>query len=716
VRRALVLCLLLTSVGMAHAAGPPPQWLPQQSWPGGRQDDARLERTVKYWGTGVPAADLFGAITRQTGVQLGFSPPDDDNARICLNVYLNPKEPPTLRDMLVQIGWVMDCAWGVEGEGEQSRYVLLHTNSGDGVVESVQAQAAARARQQAAGARRQAAVRWQRVEARLEEMRAALCLSRGEAIAGYRGRDDAMLVALIDPARRALLQFLLSVQDETGAEEARLGPGHGLHRSWSQLDEEQRALVRAALQPLSSALSRDALARPPEWDAEWEELAKWGLRWDDWKALEARDLEVVADLDADGGQVRFRVDFTVEKTADGPRTIRRGSAVVAPSLYLLPTEGNLPFLQVAARRALGEEVSREEESHVWDEYSAAGDREQRQRRADAQLSRLAALSPKAAHELSSLLLPMERDQEYSLWQVQEAVAALSGRHVISDHFWQPPRDLAETLGSPDADEPPSLDARRALQALTVPVVDDPLDARIMLISDSAESGRSWMSWEWGDAGAFLRFRSSERDVWRSALLPEPVIRAVSELTAPYVAAGVEAEGEARPHTAQLAFDPRWYGALLGPLTIPQAEAGPLIAHGNPGDLSSAYEQAFWEQVMSANGELSDICRLLGVLSEDEWQQLSREGLSLGKTVALDRVPPSARYLRDSWPVHAGDRMDIVREVPAGRPRVSWTDTTDSLWLRYTRWHGEVQYYQLPLVLTLRPRHPQPHLVSPASVP
>jgi hypothetical protein len=146
VRRALVLCLLLTSVGMAHAAGPPPQWLPQQSWPGGRQDDARLERTVKYWGTGVPAADLFGAITRQTGVQLGFSPPDDDNARICLNVYLNPKEPPTLRDMLVQIGWVMDCAWGVEGEGEQSRYVLLHTNSGDGVVESVQAQAAARAR------------------------------------------------------------------------------------------------------------------------------------------------------------------------------------------------------------------------------------------------------------------------------------------------------------------------------------------------------------------------------------------------------------------------------------------------------------------------------------------------------------------------------------------------------------------------------------------
>jgi hypothetical protein len=36
-RRALFLCLLLTSLNAAHAAAPPHQWLPWESWPGGRQ-------------------------------------------------------------------------------------------------------------------------------------------------------------------------------------------------------------------------------------------------------------------------------------------------------------------------------------------------------------------------------------------------------------------------------------------------------------------------------------------------------------------------------------------------------------------------------------------------------------------------------------------------------------------------------------------------------
>jgi hypothetical protein len=713
-RRALFLCVLLALSGMAHAAAPPPQWLPQQSWPGGKQYDPRLERTVKYWGTGVPAADLFAGITLQTGVALGFSPRDDDNARICLNVYLNPKEPPALRDMLVQIGWVMDCAWRVEGSGERSRYVLLHTSLGEGVEESVQAQVTARVRQRAADEHRQETSTRQRVEARLEEMRAALRLSRGEVISTYRGRDDAMLVALIDPARRALLQFLLSIQDEQSTDGTQVVPGGTIGRDWSQLTEQQRALVRAALQPLSVALSRDPLAPPPEWDAEWEQLPEWGIRWDDSQALEAHDLRIAADVDSVGGQVRPVVYFTAGKLTDEPRTGTRVSAIVAPSLYLLPTEWNLLSVQIAARRALGEEISREEEGRLWQEYTVAREREQRRHHADAQLSRLAALSPETARELSSLLLPIERDSYYSLWQVQEAVAALSDRHVISDHFWQPPRDLKETLGSLGADEPPLLDARRALQALTVSVVDDPLDARTLLLSDSAASGSSWISWEWGDAGAFLRFRSSERDVWRGALLPEPTIRAVWELLDPYASAG--AEGETEPHTVELPFDVRWYGALLAPLSTPQAQAGPLIACGDPGDLSLTYAQAFWEQIMSANGELTDLCRLLGALSEAEWQQLTQEGLCWGKSIALDRIPPSAGYLRNSWNIHAGDCMDIVHEVPADQPRVLWTDAKDSRWLRYTRWQGEIQHYQLPLVLTLRPRLPRPHLIAPPSVP
>ena len=95
-RTLVACCLLLVLTTAAHAAAPPPQWLAHESWPGGKQYDPRLERTVQFWGTGVSTADLFASVTAQTGVALTFSPPDDDNTRVCLNVYLNPKAPPTL--------------------------------------------------------------------------------------------------------------------------------------------------------------------------------------------------------------------------------------------------------------------------------------------------------------------------------------------------------------------------------------------------------------------------------------------------------------------------------------------------------------------------------------------------------------------------------------------------------------------------------------------
>jgi hypothetical protein len=109
--------LLLAGLASAAHAGAPDltPWLPGESYPGGNQEDVRLDRPVQFWDTGVPAADVFATLTSQTGVALGFFPPDDENTRIYLNLYLNPKQPPTLRSLLVQIGWALDCAWAVEG-------------------------------------------------------------------------------------------------------------------------------------------------------------------------------------------------------------------------------------------------------------------------------------------------------------------------------------------------------------------------------------------------------------------------------------------------------------------------------------------------------------------------------------------------------------------------------------------------------------------------
>ena len=101
----LVLLWVATVYAPIAAAEPAPRpWMPQESWPGGQHYDARLDRPVKVWLTGTPLARVFASIQQQTGVAIGFFPADDDNARICVNVYLNPAHPPTLRDLMGMTG------------------------------------------------------------------------------------------------------------------------------------------------------------------------------------------------------------------------------------------------------------------------------------------------------------------------------------------------------------------------------------------------------------------------------------------------------------------------------------------------------------------------------------------------------------------------------------------------------------------------------------
>ena len=95
-------CLDLTR--SSCAAEVPQIWSAGQSYQGDPQYDPRLEKPVKMWEAGIEVAAVFAEIEKQTGVKVTCSSPEDENARIPLNIFLNEKKPPTLRDFLVQVG------------------------------------------------------------------------------------------------------------------------------------------------------------------------------------------------------------------------------------------------------------------------------------------------------------------------------------------------------------------------------------------------------------------------------------------------------------------------------------------------------------------------------------------------------------------------------------------------------------------------------------
>ncbi len=281
--------LLLAGLASAAHAGAPDltPWLPGESYPGGNQEDVRLDRPVQFWDTGVPAADVFATLTSQTGVALGFFPPDDENTRIYLNLYLNPKQPPTLRSLLVQIGWALDCAWAVEGEGEQRCYVLLSTSIGSNVLKELKKESGEAANErgrQEMDAQREAE---EIALAKLHEIGDALSLSRDEVIKRYKGKDNLMLLALLDPAKRAMAQFCLSLDSE------QLRQNHGASLNWQDLSAEQQGFLRNALEP---ELKQTAQGLREGWmHPDTLRTMGWSANdhWDDWDWVQR---EVLGDL------------------------------------------------------------------------------------------------------------------------------------------------------------------------------------------------------------------------------------------------------------------------------------------------------------------------------------------------------------------------------------------------------------------------------------
>jgi len=575
------------------------QWLPGESYAGGKQYDARLDRPVKLWGAGIPVKKAFAEITAQTGVDVTCDPAGDVNERVCLNAYLNRDAPPDLRSVLAQISWVMDCAITVSGEGEERKYFLMSTSvGGEDVIAKLGRE---EGRRQARETERNR-VPTEQILKRREDLREALGLSREEAIDRYKGRDDLLLLAVLDPARRAMAELYISHAVEFDASgEARLLPLQRL----SSLSVQERALLLNAVRPsVQEWLIRTSAAGQPV-----------SIEGDPITWLSSLDPQVALPVGA--SEQGAWVTVNVFPLGIGGR----------PILSSLQVAGELtPEDQIKARRLAGDTFTTEEEDSLRREYwqkKHASDPYPEEAEARAQPVNL---PEEIEQKLASLSLLPNLRESYTLWQIQEAVAKVSGMNLVSDCFWQSERDQRILYNEPEADREAPASALQALRAATGRV-----GAHWTLLSYSFPDHPYNTAWEWQGAGRFLIFRSADRDVWRAAFLPADPIRTLDAWVEP----SLPAEGKTAP-----AVTPDWraFGRRISDLTSAQIKWGGLLTYEDPTDFRNACRQSFRARMLSvATSGVGNphVLRFLGSLSDDQWQQACTEGLRIGSDISLD---------------------------------------------------------------------------------
>ena len=255
---------------IARAIGPVP-WLIQESWPDGRQHDSRLDKTVTIWGAGIPLAQVFNLVREQTGVTIVCWPAGDDNERICVNVFLNPKSTPSLRDFMATISWVMDCAFGFSDESGERIYYLLRTSIKSGAMARLQASQAEMVLSSRQEWQAREAVRVAEMPVRWGQYKAALSLSREQLVKRYKDRDNDLLLALLDPRKRALVEFLAQLPEGDLAE---LLQGGRIVRDWSRWSPEQRGDLQRLLDPQPLAWSHSGYSPPADMaPSQWQDDA-----------------------------------------------------------------------------------------------------------------------------------------------------------------------------------------------------------------------------------------------------------------------------------------------------------------------------------------------------------------------------------------------------------------------------------------------------------
>ncbi len=610
-------------------------WQPSESYQGQAQFDARLDKPVRFWRAGVPLREVFADLTRQTGVGFDFLAPEADEPRLCVTLYLNPQQPCSLREVMAQLSWVTGCKFAYSEPGSRAKaYHLLWSSVGQGAAEKLAAEAAVR--QDQFRAERQAQQEAQRATtaAALQEARTGLALSQEEAIARYRGVNDALLLNLLDPSRRAALGLLADLPEgdllATPAERPRAGRGQMVLRDWSAWSPDQQTSLK------------QALGLEQKWPEEGQVFIMMGA--------------------GRGGTL-----MAVVATEGGTEVLGRLSGLLASGSLRRGQDADL-------RRYLGEPEPSDRTATAQDQQQAPGrqpgggrgqqraqQREQWVQQREQAMAEARALSPEREALLASLTLPAGSGD--SLWKLQESVAKATGLDVISDCFRTTRGGFAPPGRGPDSAGPAN-----ALDALSAACFGQPPGfGRGSPGFPGGMGGDEDLGQQWGDAGDFLRFRSQRPDIWRAALLPADVQSQLDTWLAPFVpretgapsapgssgrrtgssasrgqaSAGRSRQGAVpatqqpqtaarrRPDSSPLAGDLEKIGWLASRLNELQIRLGGAIPYEDPSDPAGARLQALRRATLGQIGFRLPLFRLVGSFTPEQWARLRADGLRWG---------------------------------------------------------------------------------------
>lgn len=594
---------------IARAIGPVP-WLIQESWPDGQQHDSRLDKTVTIWGAGIPLAQVFAAVREQTGITIVCWPAGDDNERICVNVFLNPESAPSLRNLMATISWVTDCAFGLSDESGERIYYLLRTSIKSSAMARLQASRAETVLSSREESQSRDAGRVAEMPVRWEQYKAALSLSREQLVKRYRDRDNDLLLALLDPRKRALVEFLAQLPE---GDLAALLQGGRIVRDWSQWSPEQRGDLQRLLDPQPLAWSHSGYSPPADMaPSQWQD-----------------DAEVSIGIGGASGSI---VAFARRPVLNGASPFGGDGYPEAffaqTGIRLVPDdEPWLPEEAMALRHALGQpDIPWAELSDQFEAEQTARADQRRGQSWREKLRQQCRLPEEVKATLSQHTLPLDPAGFYSLWQVQEAIAAISGINVVSDAFWQPERSPADAMRFLCPREPGKADA------LTVLCV--------MCGAREEESHLQWnvegshepsVAWELEGSSSLIRFRSLARDVWRAAFLPADTLGNLDRALEPYlVQAG---QGDFSEPTVKLTLDLPVMSRIASRLDSLQVRYGGSILYGDPADPEEGYRRDLRGAVLEPLAAGDWVLPWLGTLTDQQWARVWKEGLNWAHDLA-----------------------------------------------------------------------------------
>ena len=558
------------------------QWEPGESYEGGSDYDWRLDHPVEFWVAGASLEAVFDDIRGQTGVRLSFYPENDENSRVRVHLFLNPQHPPTLRVVMAQLMWVVACPFFTMDAPEGKVYYLMSTSIAGGARRNLQA------RVEAIWEARKG--RWEEIGGKLDEYRWALGLSREELIETYRGNDDLLLLNLLGPPRRAVTEFMCRHAKAIQLPE---GPAEG-----GEVDAFGQTIGATSF--TSEDISDLTLA--------------FGL-----PEGVLRDPHVAFDIHVEAAG-RLRVNMAPES----PQKLRE-SAQGRHGPYLLADLTNEFSLsapdELVLRRLLGEKIPPDQEADYLERVEqelAAEKREREQLRLDID-RRLSQQAKELLTTTSLTLRNVDRSFPITPWIAQEAVARATGMNVVSDGLlWS---------GGYDYGHPPYGEEK------TVTVTS--LTALDSFTHEPVATGLCRPSWEWGDAGDFLRFRTADRDIWRAAMLPQGFIDWVDGLLQPHLPDPVRLIEQTR-FEAAIPVGPVHMTRMLGKLSDLQMKFGADVNYGNPRQLGSIIRHQVIGQILSGASTRPKLTRLLASLSDSQWEQLKGDGLLCDRDLSPDQ--------------------------------------------------------------------------------